>query len=41
MLQELGKNAVPLKKKNMYALLPCPSAHMFQQTGDKEGEEVE
>jgi len=35
------KNAVPLKNKNTYALLPCPSTHMFQQTGDKEGEEVE
>ena len=35
------KYAVPLKNKNTYTLLPCPSAHMLQQTGDKEGEEVE
>ena len=35
------KYAVPLINKSTYALLPCPSAHMLQQTGDKEGEEVE
>ena len=35
------KNVIPLKNRNTYVLLLCPSAHMFQQTGDKEGEEVE